>query len=53
MQQLRDAEMTQQELDAARHVVDFDSEQAQCPACGTHFSTRERRCPDCGLNFGD
>lgn len=46
------AGMSSAELAALDHVVDFDGEQAQCPACGTAFSTADSRCPDCGLNFG-
>lgn len=52
MQAMREAEMSRTELAAARHVVDFDAAEAQCPACGTRFPTTVRRCPECGLNFG-
>ena len=33
-------------------VFDPEAETAQCPACGTVFSTRASECPDCGLGFG-
>ena len=32
-------------------VFDADKESANCPACGTHFSTQLKECPDCGLVF--
>jgi tRNA(Ile2) C34 agmatinyltransferase TiaS len=52
MQRLRDAQTTEEEREAARRVVDFDAQEAECPACGTKFATTSKRCPDCGLNFG-
>lgn len=33
-------------------VYDAEKESAQCPACGTQFSTSLQECPDCGLGFG-
>ncbi|MBK8974534.1 MAG: hypothetical protein IPM29_01275 [Planctomycetes bacterium] len=45
--------MSPEECAAADAVVDFDAEQASCPACGAQFETAAAtRCPDCGLNFG-
>lgn len=32
-------------------VFDASKEDAQCPACGTIFSTSSSECPDCGLGF--
>lgn len=43
------------EFDAQRIAnAVFDPEQAhaECPACGTKFSTKLLECPDCGLGFG-
>jgi hypothetical protein len=34
------------------HVFDAEKSTAQCPACGTEFSTSLTECPDCGLGFG-
>jgi ribosomal protein S27E len=41
------------EIDASRleSVFDTSAAEAQCPACGTRFSTLNRECPDCGLVF--
>jgi hypothetical protein len=33
------------------HVYDTSQESANCPACGTNFSTQLKECPDCGLVF--
>jgi len=33
-------------------VFDPGQSEAQCPACGTNFSTARKECPDCGLCFG-
>ena len=30
-------------------VGDFDPAEADCPACGTRFTTSATRCPDCGF----
>jgi len=32
-------------------VFDTSKDEAQCPACGTHFKTSASECPDCGLGF--
>lgn len=32
-------------------VFDEQKETANCPACGTEFSTKLSECPDCGLGF--
>jgi hypothetical protein len=39
--------------DLARTDAVFDTSQptAECPACGTAFSTTAQACPDCGLEF--
>lgn len=41
------------DVDAGRIDQVYDSEKAsaQCPACGTEFSTSLTECPDCGLGF--
>lgn len=39
-------------LEAAECTVDFDAEEATCPACGEAFAPSEPRCPGCGLRFG-
>lgn len=52
IQEHEDRGLTEQELAAARSVVDFDADEATCPACGTAFPTSTTRCPECDLNFG-
>ncbi len=32
-------------------VFDSEAKTANCPACGTEFSTTLKECPDCGLVF--
>ena len=42
------------EFDSAlvNQVIDTSKEEAQCPACGSMFSSTAVECPDCGLGFG-
>lgn len=49
---LEERGMSEEERAAAHNVVDFDAEEATCPACGTAFPTTATRCPECDLNFG-
>ncbi len=44
--------MSEIERLASEVNVDFDADEAVCPACATIFSTALRRCPECDLNFG-
>ena len=52
LKQHEESRMSDDELAAASHAVDFDADEATCPACGAAFATTHTRCPDCGLNFG-
>lgn len=38
-------------IQAASREVDLDAEQAECPACGSAFTTDATECPECGLHF--
>lgn len=46
-----DAGLDPEAVARSRAVVDFDADEATCPACGTTFTTDATRCPECGLRF--
>lgn len=37
---------------AVQSVIDLDSPERECPACGTRFPAGPKKCPDCGLFIG-
>ena len=37
--------------DGGEAVIDLESNQARCPACGCKFKPEDKTCPECGLCF--
>ena len=45
-------DLTPEQRAAADGVVDLDSDEPLCPACGAAFRPADGRCPGCGLRLG-
>lgn len=47
-----DADLSAEEIAAANTVIDLDSEEGACPACGSAIVPGGMRCGSCGLRWG-